>query len=73
MTDGETDTEHDPATDGEETDESDWTDHLGMLAYVVFLPATVFLGPLEAVLGLGLFQLLSSTAGDSSDESADAT
>lgn len=50
----------------------DETDHLGLLVYAAFLPATVFVGPLEAVLGLGLVQLFSSGVADSADESTDA-
>ncbi|RKD93938.1 hypothetical protein [Halopiger aswanensis] len=38
--------------------ETHWSDHVRMLAYVTFLPAIVFLGPLVAIAVFALVWLL---------------
>ena len=41
----------------------------GILVYAVFLPGTVLIGPLEAVLGLVLYWLVGASDGQTSDRS----
>jgi hypothetical protein len=42
------------------TDDSDALDYSGVVVYLLFLIGTVFVGPLEAVVGLAVYWLFGS-------------
>ncbi|WP_166035378.1 hypothetical protein [Halorussus pelagicus] len=52
----------------DDDDSSEAADHLRMVVYLLFLGGSVFVGPLEAVLGLAVYWLFDSEETESTPE-----